>query len=267
MSGLYKFVIFIAALSLIATSARVFWIGFDVRTHLARTGLIGVDDPAVRLGEGAQGQFLTASPDGVRTVRLWSRDPETGEVVEGAYTAAPMFYQDAGKVLPDERALWRWRRSPNRMKAGKRADGLPARVCPARYAGDILVYDHQTEETQFVFGEGRRAIVRLQAHRGEDGGAVYVRIDYAAADTDGDGQLTCNDKLSLALFEAPAGVLHEIDFSGGEPVFMENLYGEDWPLLSVGVDENGDGYHDYTRERVRFAKVDLETMTMKYLTP
>ena len=268
MSGLYKFVIFIAALSLIASSARMLWLSFDTRTHLERAGLIAPSDASVRLGEGAQDQFLTAQPDAAQAVSLWSRDPETGEASREDYTAAPIFYQDAGTVLPGDRiaslsrSIYR-----GRPTNGERAGGLPARACPARYAGNVLVYDHQTGETRLVFDEAARAITEKRVVANNDSGTVHILIEYAAADSDNDGQLTCNDKRSLALYEATVGALHEIDLNGGEPVLRERWYRDDFPLIGVGVDENGDGYHDYTRERVRLANVDLETMTLNYLMP
>lgn len=269
MKGIIKLIAFLAVVLIAVESAWTLWIRLDPNYALSALGLSPSNFPGVIAGDdGAARQFETTEPSSVKSYTSRVADAETGRLVERrSYTIVPIFVQNIGKDLPEDTLSSLSSRIAEQLRQKRRPNGLFPRPCPLKYGSEILVRFHQAAETMSVFDGAKIAIIQYETEMPYDGKAGYIVIRYVKADSDGDGELTCNDHRSLAVYDLVNRELIEFDLDGGEPVPLKDGYYRSTPILGVGVDENGDGWHDRTRERVRIAQFDYETKSLEYLTP
>jgi hypothetical protein len=269
LKGLFKVIAFLAVILIAVESAWTLWIRLDPNYALSSLGLSPSDFPGVIVGNnGAARQFETTEPSSVKSFSSRVADAETGRLVERrSYTIIPIYVQNIGKDLPEDTSSSLTSRIAERLRQKRRTNGLFPRPCPLKYGSGILVRFHQTNETMSVFEGAKIAIIQYDTEMPYDGRAGYIVIRYVKADSDGDGELTCNDHRSLAVYDIVDRRLIEFDLDGGEPIPLKDGYYRSTPFLGVGVDENGDGWHDRTRERVRIARFDHESKSLEYLTP
>lgn len=268
--AIYRFVVFLAAIAVGALSAWSLWAMYSSGGAPWRQAW-SEEARGVLVSESEKSdQFETTSADSVQTITDWSIDTATGaRTAKTLFAIIPVFVQDEG-----EARLQRYGYvgtyyvvTPDRPRARRLPNGMPARPCPITYASNILVHYYDTNETMPVFEGEEVAIVQYATHYDVEPADTYLLIDYVSNDTDKDGLLTCNDAGSLAVFDISAREITPIDLDGGEPIWDARPRGEPTIVVGVGIDENGDGLHDRTRERVRVAVFNPEKKALDYLTP
>ena len=266
MRFIFYFLGSIAAIMITISSG---WsISFLVQRQLELRGWFQEEDASAAPG-APEREFEQADPLEVQTFSQWVlTDPENEEYSrETTFSIAPIYLGIKGVDPQVERRRRRfdsdaWSRRPN---------GLLERKCPDRYVSDFLVRDHRLNRTSSLFGAARLVATRfavLEKDRRE-GGALYLFVETVREDTDADGRLTCNDFRDLSVYDFATGELAPLELDGGEPVwgvehFRRPRYGDAF-FIGVGVDENGDGLHDRTREPVRIGLFNEETMSIDIL--
>lgn len=269
LKGIFKFVAFLALMLIAVDSGWGLWKRVIPDYELL---ILGIDPTAPRgvlVGdEKTASQFDTTEPINVEMSYGRVTDEETGLTSSRPlYSIIPVYVQNVGKVLPKD-FIGNFRdRVASLQHHKRRVNGLPLRSCPAKYGSDILVRFHRSNETLSVFDGARVAITQYSKEFSYEEDAGYLVIQYAKDDSDNDGELTCNDHQSFAVYDLVDRKLMQFDLDGGEPVWEGDRYLQGTRIIGVGVDENGDGWHDRTRERVRIAYFDYETKSLDYLTP
>lgn len=260
---IYRLGVFLAAIIIGASSAFTLWrvYSLDGFSVLEEARGVATGDRA------ASEQFETTAPRSIETVIDWAVNEGTGERrAVPRYSIIPLFIQDKGRKLDDRYSVSRFMPAyPRRNK--NLPNGLPARSCPIAYASNILIHYYDANETVSVFTEEDVAIVQYALPYGVSADDAYVLIDYVQSDSDNDGLLTCNDARALAVYDVVNRQFSPIDLDGGEAVWSAQPTGDMVVIVGVGIDENNDGLHDRTRERIRVARYNPETKVLDYLTP
>lgn len=269
LKGIFRFVVLLAVIVIAIDSAWSLWIRLDPYYALSVLGFDQNDVNGVFVGDDmAASQFDTAEPEKVEVYSGRVDDKDTGlSAFRPLYSIIPIYVQNSGKHLPDDFIDSFSARVAKQLRQKRRANGLFPRPCPAKYGSDILVRFHQSSETKSVFDGAKVAIAQYSTEFLSDKSAGYIVIQYVKADTDNDGELTCNDHRSLAVYDLVERELLRFDLDGGEPVWDAARNYQRTRIFGIGVDENGDGWHDRTRESVRIAYFDYETKSLEYLTP
>lgn len=227
------------------------------RQENARNGVV--------MGGDAQ-RVSTLDPESVFDMTFWLYDVgEDEETVVKKFSVVPVYIQNLGEPLkPLIRDILFYTAD---YDLERRPNGLLQRPCTSRYMETVIIYDHSAQKAIALFNEDDSVITYISKTDAIDN-AEFLFIEYVTSDTDGDGVLSCNDFRRLAVYDPLKDKIARVDLKDAEPILNYNssIIGRA-NIIGLGVDENGDGLHDRTREKVLPAAFNPETMSFDILNP
>lgn len=282
MSFLVKMLVAIAALVLAANAGLELLQRFGIAEEQLATYLeddagkaekssTDVFQYGLFVGDAAEANFSVAQPEDIEIEVQFKSSGEDTVFRELRYIRA--FIPIRADTKHSSR-IWRstygrfaaWE-SKGRPETGavRYANGFPVWDCQSATYSSLLIYDFETEETKSVVPDGYAvtSFVFNQTRQDDNGGeGALVVGTYVSEDANKDGVLNCNDPEKIFIIRTGNGEFVSVD-AGGQPFFaassMFHYDGDDPGLMSIGLDENGDGVYDPYTEMVVPARLDFKT--------
>lgn len=151
------------------------------------------------------------------------------------------------------------------------SNGFPVWGCQSTAATSLIVFDYASAQSRQAMPDGAVATSFILPYgrlgqSEQDDGRVVVGT-YVTDDSNKDGILNCNDAEKLFFFNTKYLEFKSLDV-GGQPFFTSPRFlypadaGADF-LISVGLDENGDGVFDPYTESVVPKLVNFMSLEVK----